>query len=61
MDLAFARGDFSGLLSWLRTKVHREGQRYRPAKLIERITGFRPSHRPLIDSLRRKYGELYGI
>jgi carboxypeptidase Taq len=61
MSLAFARGDFSGLLSWLRTKVHREGQRHRPAELIEHIVRNRPHHRALMDSLRRKYGELYDI
>jgi carboxypeptidase Taq len=60
-DEAFARGDMSGLLSWLRTKVHSEGQRFRPADLIERITGSRPSHGPLLEALRRKYSELYGI
>ena len=34
---------------------------FRPATLIEHITGSKPDHRPLIDGLRRKYGELYGI
>ena len=47
------RGEFAGLLGWLREKIHRQGQRYRPAELIERITGSRPDHRPLIDGLRR--------
>jgi carboxypeptidase Taq len=61
LDEAFARGDFGGLLGWLREKVHRQGQRYRAADLVERVTGSRPDHRPLIDSLRRKYAELYGI
>jgi carboxypeptidase Taq len=61
MNLAFARGDFRGLLSWLRTKVHREGQRYRPVDLIERITGSNLTHVPLISALRRKYSEIYGI
>jgi carboxypeptidase Taq len=61
LDEPFARGDFSGLLGWLREKVHTHGQRFRPANLIEHITGSKPDHRPLIDGLRRKYGELYGI
>src|SRR5579883_1330774 len=58
---AFARGEFRELLGWLREKVHRQGQRYRPADLIERITGSRPDHRALIASLRGKYAELYGV
>jgi carboxypeptidase Taq len=61
LDEAFARGDFSGLLGWLREKIHRQGQRYRAANLVERVTGSRPDHRPLINGLRRKYAELYGI
>ena len=61
LDESFTRGDYSGLLGWLRTKVHSQGQRYRPAELIEHITGSKPDHRPLIDGLRKKYGELYRI
>jgi carboxypeptidase Taq len=61
LDEAFARGDFRGLLAWLRAKVHCHGQRDGPAALIERITGSPPDHRPLITALRQKYGELYGI
>ena len=54
LDEAFARGDFAGLLGWLREKIHRQGQRYRAADLVERVTGSRPDHRPLIDGLRRQ-------
>jgi carboxypeptidase Taq len=61
LDDAFAQGDYRGLLLWLRAKVHGEGQRYRPAELIEHVTGARPDHRPLVANLRRKYAELYGI
>jgi carboxypeptidase Taq len=61
LDGAFARGDFAGLLGWLREKIHRRGQLYRAADLVERVTGARPDHRPLIDGLRRKYAELHGI
>jgi carboxypeptidase Taq len=61
LDGAFARGDFGGLLGWLRERIHHQGQRHRAADLVERITGSRPDHRPLIDGLRRKYAELYGI
>ena len=54
LDEAFAQGDYSGLLAWLRAKVHSEGQRYRPAELIEHITGSKPDHRPLIATLTKK-------
>jgi carboxypeptidase Taq len=61
LDGPFARGDFSGLLGWLRDKVHRQGSLYPAAQLIEYAVGAPPDHRPLIEALRRKYGELYGI
>ncbi len=61
LDDALAQGDSHGLLGWLRKKIHRQGQRYRSAELIERVTGSPPDHHALIDGLRRKYGELYGI
>ena len=41
-DEGLVQGDSSGLLGWLRIKVHREGQRRRPAELIERVTGSKP-------------------
>ena len=61
LDKSFARGDFGELLAWLRNNVHRHGQRYRPAALIERVTGSRPDHRPLVAAMKHKYGELYGV
>jgi carboxypeptidase Taq len=61
LDEAFAQGDYGDLLAWLRVKVHREGQRRRPAELIEHITGSGPDHRPLVAALTKKYSELYGI
>ena len=54
----FASG---GLLGWLREKVYRQGGRYPARRLIERVTGAPPDHRPLVDGLRTKYGELYAI
>jgi carboxypeptidase Taq len=61
LDSSFAQGDFRLLLEWLRAKVHREGGRFHAAQLIQRITGSPPDHRPLVVTLRRKYGELYGL
>jgi carboxypeptidase Taq len=57
----FARGEFQPLLEWLREKVHRQGQRYPAAELVERITGQPLSHGPLIEHLRAKLEPLYGL
>ncbi len=58
---ALARGEFEGLLGWLRTNVHHQGKRYRSADLIRHVTGGAPDHRPLVAMLRSKYGALYGV
>ncbi len=52
---AFARGEFGGLLGWLRDKVHRHGGRYRAPGLMERVTGSPLDPRPLLLQLREKY------
>ena len=35
------RGEFGGLLAWLRSKIHRPGQRFSAEDLIEKATGKR--------------------
>ncbi len=32
-------GDFEGLLSWLREKIHRQGRRFEPPELVRYVTG----------------------
>jgi carboxypeptidase Taq len=61
LERSMARGDFSGLLLWLRERVYRPGHVYPAAELVERATGAPLSHRPLVEALRRKYGELYRV
>ncbi len=61
LDAAFARGDFRGLLDWLREHVYRHGGRYPAGRLVERATGAPLANGPFLDGLRRKYGELYGL
>jgi carboxypeptidase Taq len=58
---AFARGDFSGLLGWLRERVYRHGGRFPAARLVEHATGAPPNPGPLVSYLRRKYEGLYGM
>ncbi|MBK7142824.1 MAG: carboxypeptidase M32 [bacterium] len=57
----FERGDFSGLLGWLRENIHKHGSRYRATDLAKKVTGQTLSHKPLMDYLHTKYGEIYGI
>jgi carboxypeptidase Taq len=55
LDRAIARGDFSGLLGWLRQNIHRQGQRLRAGDLIRQATGSGLDHRPLMASLKSRY------
>lgn len=55
VDSGLRAGDYVPLLDWLRRKIHRQGQRYRPARLIEVTTGRPPDSSYLTASLRSRY------
>jgi carboxypeptidase Taq len=61
LDSQFAAGDFKPLFEWLRKNIHSHGQRYRADDLVEKVTGKPLSHKPLMDYLNAKYGELYKL
>jgi carboxypeptidase Taq len=61
LERRFAGGEFGGLVRWLTERVYRQGSRYPSARLIEKVTGSPPNHRPLVTALRAKYGELYRL
>jgi carboxypeptidase Taq len=61
LDAQIAAGEFGGLRGWLREHVHRRGGRLAARQLVERATGRPPEPGPLVDALRSKYGELYGL
>ena len=55
-DSEIGRGDFSPLLSWLRTELHRHGRKFEPKELVERITGSAVDSEPYLRYLENKYG-----
>jgi len=61
LDLHIERGEFAGLLGWLRQNVHRHGRKFTPDELMERATGKRLTSTPWIDYARKKFGALYGL
>jgi carboxypeptidase Taq len=61
LDAQIERGEFAGLLSWLRNNVHRHGRKFTPNELLERTTGKPMTAGPWIDYVKKKYGSLYGI
>ena len=58
LDAMFARGEFGPLKVWLVEHIHRHGRRYRPAELVERVTGHSASPDALVRHLRGKYEAL---
>ena len=50
-----AAGQYGGLLDWLRTKVHQQGERFTPGELIEHATGEPLQVGYYLEGLREKY------
>jgi carboxypeptidase Taq len=54
-------GEFAPLLTWLREKVHRHGNKFEAQELVQRVTGGRIDPEPYLRYLNKKYGEIYGL
>lgn len=54
----FKKGDFSKYLNWLRINIHKEGRRYSPAEIVERVTGEGINSQYLLDHLAKKVENL---
>ena len=56
-----ARGEFSSLLGWLRSKVHAHGRRYRAGELCRLVTGRPLTPEPFMRYLEGKLRPMYKI
>ena len=61
LDASIAAGDFAPLLGWLREKIHRHGKRFTARRLVREVTGDDLRAEPLLNHLRSKAAELYGV
>ena len=61
MDAAFARGDTSGAVGWLKERVQQHGGLRKPRDTIEMACGFAPTEAPLLDYLEAKFKALYRL
>lgn len=61
LDQQMARGQFDGLLSWLREHVHRHGNKLRTTELLQRLTGAGLAAEPYLRYLEGKFGRIYGL
>ena len=61
LEERFARGEFAPLLTWLREKIHRQGNRLWARPLAKEVTGEDLDPRYLVRYLQRKFGALYEV
>lgn len=61
LDDQICKGNFSELLGWLRTNIHRHGHKYDPQVLVEKVTGSKITPEPYVRYLTKKYSEIYGL
>ncbi len=61
LDDRFRRGDFGGLLSWLRKNIHEHGMRHRPSELVRNVTGSALSIKPFMNYIHGKFAPIYGL
>jgi carboxypeptidase Taq len=60
-DADIRQGDFSSLLTWLRSEVHQFGRTFTPQELVGRATGSPIDPGPYLRYLERKFGDIYGL
>jgi carboxypeptidase Taq len=61
LDDDIAAGEYGGLRSWLRKKIHRHGRTLTPPELIEQAVGGPLDPAPMLEHLSAKYGALYEL
>lgn len=61
LDDQIRKGNFIELLNWLRSNIHRHGQKFEPQTLVENVTGSRITSDPYVRYLTKKYSEIYSL
>ncbi len=61
LEAQIRKGEFEGMLHWLRQNVHRYGRKYDPQDLVQKVTGSRITPEPYIRYLTGKYSDIYGL
>ena len=61
LDGMIAKADLSAPLEWLHRHIHDHGRIIAPGQLIKNAVGHKATAAPLLASLNKKYGEIYGV
>ncbi|MEY3313117.1 MAG: carboxypeptidase M32 [Ignavibacteria bacterium] len=56
-----AQGEFSGILSWLRTNIHAYGKTAKPGEIIQNATGHPLSEQEFVNYAYAKVASVYGV
>src|SRR3954464_4786101 len=61
VEAQIARGELMGLREWLRENLHRQGNKFLPRELIERVVGGPVDVQPYVNQLRQRAAEIYDV
>jgi carboxypeptidase Taq len=61
LDDQIRSGNFTELLGWLRSKIHRHGAKFEPQELVQKVTGSKIDPDPYVRYLENKFGAVYGL
>jgi carboxypeptidase Taq len=60
-DALISSGKFGPILEWLQEKVYRQGRKYTPKDLVQRVTGKPMGAEDYLAGLQEKYSEIYEL
>ena len=61
LDVHLGSGNLEPAVSWLQQRLQRHGGRYPAAELIASASGNAVSVEPLLEYLKNKFSDLYGL
>ena len=61
LESKIASGDLQPLREWLKEEIHQKGCLYRTEKLVEEVTGEKPTADYFIEYVREKFGGIYDL
>ena len=61
LESDISKGNFDGLLYWLRENIHCHGSKFTPGELVKRVTGDSMDSRPYLNYLHNKYSNIYSL
>jgi carboxypeptidase Taq len=53
------QGDYAPLLHWMQEHIHKQGAKFTPAELVERVTGGPIRTEPFLAYVKAKYSDIY--